>query len=42
LVIALGYGYASTGYVGAILSFAGLLVFIVAVVLERQEKLRSV
>ena len=42
LVIALGYGYASTGYVGAILSFAGLLVFIVAVVLERQEKVRSV
>ncbi|WP_427928952.1 MFS transporter [Agrobacterium cavarae] len=42
LVIALGYGYASTGYVGAILSFAGLLVFIVAVALERQEKLRSI
>ena len=40
LVIALGYGYASTGYVGALLSFAGLLVFIVAVVLERQEKAR--
>lgn len=38
VVIALGYGYASTGYIGAALSFGGLLVFLVAVMLERQEK----
>lgn len=38
VVIAMGYGYASTGYIGAILSLAGLIVFSVAVVLERREK----
>lgn len=38
VVIAMGFGYASTGYVGAILSFAGLIVFGVAVTLERRER----
>ncbi len=38
LAIAMGYGYASTGYIGAVLSFAGLIVFLVAVALERREK----
>lgn len=38
IVIAMGYGYAATGYIGAVLSFGGLLVFAVAVVLERREK----
>jgi DHA1 family inner membrane transport protein len=35
LVIALGYGYAATGYVGAALSFLGLFVFAASVLLER-------
>jgi DHA1 family inner membrane transport protein len=38
IVIAMGYGYASTGYVGAVLSLGGLAVFAVAVMLERREK----
>lgn len=38
LVIAMGYGYASTGYIGAVLSLGGLIVFLVAVALERREK----
>ena len=37
LVIAWGYGYAATGYVGAALSFLGLIVFAVSVWLERKE-----
>jgi MFS transporter, DHA1 family, inner membrane transport protein len=37
LVIACGYGYAATGYVGAALSFLGLIVFAVSVWLERKE-----
>ncbi len=37
LVITLGYGYAATGYVGAALSFIGLLVFGVSVALERRS-----
>lgn len=37
LVIAWGYGYAATGYVGAVLSFLGLLVFCVSVWLERRN-----
>ncbi|CAM8643480.1 AraJ Arabinose efflux permease [Comamonadaceae bacterium] len=36
LVITLGYGYAATGYVGAALSFVGLLVFAASVMLERR------
>jgi MFS transporter, DHA1 family, inner membrane transport protein len=37
LVIAFGYGYAATGYVGAFLSFIGLFVFAASVVLERRS-----
>jgi DHA1 family inner membrane transport protein len=36
LVIAGGYGYASTGYVGAVLSLGGLAVFGVSMMLERR------
>lgn len=36
LVITWGYGYAATGYVGAVLSFFGLLVFGVSAWLERK------
>jgi len=35
LVIAFGYGYAATGFVGAALSFLGLFIFAASVVLER-------
>lgn len=41
VVIAMGYGYASTGYIGAVLSLGGLAVFCVAVALERREKARA-
>lgn len=37
LVIAWGYGYAATGYVGAALSFLGLIVFAVSAWLERKD-----
>jgi DHA1 family inner membrane transport protein len=37
LVIALGYGYAATGYVGAALSVLGLFVFAASVLLERRS-----
>lgn len=37
LVITLGYGYAATGYVGAALSFVGLLVFGASLALERRS-----
>ncbi|BDT71438.1 inner membrane transport protein YdhP [Comamonadaceae bacterium OS-4] len=37
LVITLGYGYAATGYVGAALSFIGLLVFGASLALERRN-----
>ena len=37
VVITLGYGYAATGYVGAALSFIGLLVFGASVALERRS-----
>jgi DHA1 family inner membrane transport protein len=37
LVIALGYGYAATGYVGAALSFLGLFVFAASVLLDRRS-----
>ncbi|WP_342617957.1 MFS transporter [Rhodoferax sp. GW822-FHT02A01] len=37
LVIAYGYGYAATGYVGAVLSFFGLFVFAASVLLERRN-----
>lgn len=40
LVIAWGYGYAATGYVGAALSFLGLFVFAASVLLERRSKHR--
>ncbi|MCM2474083.1 MFS transporter [Rhizobium sp. CG5] len=36
LVISAGYGYGATGYVGAVLSFLGLLVFGLSVLLERR------
>ncbi|TAF78135.1 MAG: MFS transporter [Curvibacter sp.] len=39
LVIAFGYGYAATGYVGAVLSFFGLFVFAASVMLERRSSL---
>ncbi|CAM8622281.1 AraJ Arabinose efflux permease [Comamonadaceae bacterium] len=38
LVIAFGYGYAATGYVGAVLSFFGLFVFAASVMLERRDR----
>jgi DHA1 family inner membrane transport protein len=38
VVIAMGYGYASTGYVGAVLSLGGLAVFAVSVMIERRER----
>lgn len=37
LAIAWGYGFASTGYVGALLSFIGLFVFAASVMLERRD-----
>jgi DHA1 family inner membrane transport protein len=37
LVIAYGYGYAATGYVGAALSIMGLFVFAASVLLERRS-----
>lgn len=37
LVIAFGYGYAATGYVGVVLSFIGLFVFGASVMLERRS-----
>ncbi len=38
LVIAWGYGFAATGFVGALLSAAGMLVFAVSYMLDRKEK----
>jgi DHA1 family inner membrane transport protein len=38
LVIAHGYGYAATGYVGAVLSLIGLLVFAISVQMERSGR----
>lgn len=38
LTIAWGYGFGSTGYVGALLSVVGLAVFVVSVALERKER----
>ncbi|NKJ97520.1 MFS transporter [Rhizobium leguminosarum bv. viciae] len=37
LVIAAGYGFAATGYVGAVLSFLGLFVFAASLRLERRD-----
>ncbi|MBX9456238.1 MAG: MFS transporter [Rhizobium sp.] len=37
LVILWGYGYAATGYVGAVLSFLGLIVFGISVWLEKRS-----
>lgn len=39
LVIVFGYGYAATGYVGAVLSFFGLFVFAASITLERRSSL---
>ncbi|MCJ9694815.1 MFS transporter [Rhizobium sp. PRIMUS64] len=38
LVIAAGYGFAATGYVGAVLSFLGLFVFAASQRLERRDR----
>ncbi|MGR9162863.1 MFS transporter [Rhizobium leguminosarum] len=38
LVIAAGYGFAATGYVGAVLSFLGLFVFAASLRLERRDR----
>ncbi|MBT9368556.1 MFS transporter [Rhizobium sp. CSW-27] len=38
LVIAGGYGYGATGYVGAVLSALGLAVFLVSVALEQRDR----
>ncbi|CAN7272653.1 MFS transporter [Rhizobium leguminosarum] len=38
LVIAWGYGFAATGYVGAVLSFLGLFVFAASLRLERRDR----
>ncbi|MCM2291947.1 MFS transporter [Allorhizobium sp. BGMRC 0089] len=38
LVITWGYGYGATGYVGAALSFLGLIVFLISVAVDRQDK----
>lgn len=38
LTIAWGYGYGSTGYVGALLSVVGLAVFVLSVTLERKAR----
>jgi DHA1 family inner membrane transport protein len=37
LVIAYGYGFAATGYVGVVLSFIGLFVFAASYLLERRS-----
>jgi DHA1 family inner membrane transport protein len=36
LVIAGGFGYASTGYVGAVLSLVGLIVFAISYTLDKK------
>ncbi len=41
LVIAWGYGFAATGFVGVFLSIAGAAVFAVSYVLDRREKARA-
>lgn len=38
LVIAQGYGFAATGYVGAILSFIGIFVFAASLGLDRRNR----
>ena len=38
LVIACGYGFAATGYVGAFLSFLGIFVFAASLRLERRSR----
>ncbi|MBY5357064.1 MFS transporter [Rhizobium leguminosarum] len=42
LVIAGGYGFAATGYVGAVLSFLGLFVFAASLRLERHRSAQAV
>jgi DHA1 family inner membrane transport protein len=37
-VISAGYGWASTGWVGALLAFAGLAVFAVSAALDRRRR----
>lgn len=41
LVIAFGYGYAATGYVGAVLSFIGLFVFAASWVMDRNARVHA-
>jgi MFS transporter, DHA1 family, inner membrane transport protein len=41
LVIAFGFGYAATGYVGVVLSFIGLFVFGASVMLERRGGIQA-
>jgi len=37
-VISAGYGWASTGWVGALLAMAGLAVFAVSVALDKKQR----
>ncbi|ACM35998.1 MFS permease [Allorhizobium ampelinum S4] len=37
MVISAGYGYGATGYVGAVLSLLGLIVFLISVALQRRS-----
>jgi DHA1 family inner membrane transport protein len=37
VVIAAGYGYAATGYVGSVLSALGLVVFLISIAVERRQ-----
>ncbi|MFN3442810.1 MAG: MFS transporter, partial [Rhizobium rosettiformans] len=36
LVIAAGYGYGATGYVGSVLSALGLVIFLISIALEKK------
>ena len=38
LVIAAGYGYGATGYVGAVLSALGLVVFLISIAIEKRDR----
>lgn len=38
LVISAGYGYGATGYVGAVLSALGLVVFLMSIAVEKRER----
>ncbi|WP_137132786.1 MFS transporter [Rhizobium sp. FY34] len=41
LVIAAGFGYGATGYVGAVLSALGLVVFLISIAVEKRERRRT-